>query len=94
MSDTKHTPGPWEIVERKDTWNIKAGNRCIARLQMKDGVLYDANLIVAAPELYEALDLALELLCVPEHARDAEWHEEYKTLVPVLARARGEGEKP
>ena len=60
MSDTKWTNGLWEIVERSDTWNIKAGNRCIARLQMKDGVLYDAHLIVAAPGLYEELEISTD----------------------------------
>lgn len=40
----------WEIVERSDTWNIKSGKRCIARLQKKVGAEADAKLIVAAVE--------------------------------------------
>jgi len=58
---TSGTPGPWEVVERSDTWNVKAGNRCIARLQKKAGAETDAHNIAALPDLLEALE-ALEHL--------------------------------
>jgi len=55
----KHTQGPWEVVERSDTFNIKAGNRCIARLQKKAGAKDDAYFIATLEsshaELLEAL---------------------------------------
>lgn len=62
---------------------------CVA-FGVAEEALANAHLIAAAPELYEALDLALELLSVPEHSQDEEWHEKHLTLAPVLAKARGE----
>ena len=56
------TPGPWEIYEKKDTFNIEAGKRCIARLQKKVGAEADANLIVIAPDLFNALKICANAL--------------------------------
>ena len=59
------TPGPWEVVEKSDTFNIKAGNRCIARLQKKAGAKGDARLIALAPDMLALCEsmLALEGDC-------------------------------
>ncbi len=36
----------WRVVEKRDTWNIEQGLRCIARLQKKVGSLEEAESIV------------------------------------------------
>ncbi len=53
---TDISPGPWEVVERSDTWNVKAGNRCIARLQKKTGAETEARAIAVLPDLLAALE--------------------------------------
>lgn len=69
-----HTPGPWEVVERSDTFNIKAGNRCIARLQKKAGAKDDAYFITTLEtshaELLGALKAVYEILAFYEGSEE------------------------
>ena len=51
----------WEVVERSDTWNVKQGKRCIARLQKKAGAHLEARRIAATPQLEQAVRLILGL---------------------------------
>jgi len=71
------------------TREARTSIEAFAQIRAELGHLREIN-----AELYDALDLAFELLSVPEHAQDKEWKERYETIAPVLARARGEAEKP
>ena len=86
MSDEKFTLGPWEVCDAEheadlfSVWAVYKG-RLIC-----DGVdKNEANLIAAAPDLYDALDnllASLESGPSPSPAEDAGWE--------ALAKARGE----
>ena len=45
----------WRIKEKVDTFNIKSGRRCIARVQKKAGALEDARKLSAADDMLIAL---------------------------------------
>jgi hypothetical protein len=51
----------WNVVERMDTWNVKQGKRCIARLQKKAGAHLEARRIASTPNLEQAVRLILGL---------------------------------
>ena len=94
MSEPKFTPGPWEIDERSDTWNVKGGKRCVGRVEKKHGAIWDAHLISAAPELFEALG-GLVSICedifetgLPVDARDTDPY--LLDAQDALAKALGE----
>lgn len=95
MSDTKHTPGPWEtsaIGHSKDSiqWDVygpDAGDM-IADLSNLPNAEANARLIAAAPQLYEALQRLCEpgRFCPeyedkPEHLADLEAGREALKLV-------------
>lgn len=70
-NETKHTPGPWwtqastangepEIVVNRP-WSAGGASVCVVESSRRhDVLLADARLIAAAPELLEALELALQ----------------------------------
>jgi hypothetical protein len=70
---SKHTPGPWKIstsrIKKQLQWaEVVVDGHCVADIPV-DFVAIDeaetmanAKLIAAAPELLEALELAVELL--------------------------------
>jgi hypothetical protein len=64
----KHTPGPWKFVQGGSgnfpTWNVRIGSNLVtlpsaASMETLDA---DARLIAAAPDLLEALKLALSII--------------------------------
>src|SRR6056300_1013694 len=67
---SKHTPGPWEVVELVDGYDIRSPkSRCrIATASDPEAVWgaigreEDACLMAAAPELLEALEATVSLL--------------------------------
>lgn len=74
MSAAQHTPGPWSAskIEDRAAFNIFTPGRCSALLTLEPGkydgadprtsnVEADARLIAAAPELLEALQVAVEI---------------------------------
>ncbi len=82
MSETKHTPGPWEFdgeyvwadavrgyVADPNTEDMTSG-RGLAKLEAPEMIKANGRLIAAAPELLEALQDALEYLQhhLPEEA--------------------------
>lgn len=94
-NETKHTPGPWQagradmasIVDGVDSKWIYAGDEYVAIASGRvtgtwETVMANAHLIAAAPELYEALEDAVDLLTAAG----------YSTLEhrAALAKARGE----
>ena len=100
MTKTKFTRGPWEIFLTGDERAIYIGtdlfgeNSSVAATVDVDIYgkesenLANANLISAAPELYEALDDLTEIAnrgSVPDYVRDA-----INTAKRALAKARGE----
>lgn len=67
MSESKHTPGPWDAIShdfgRKKVWEVVAGpeERTIVALNwFSTNAESDAKLIAAAPELLAACELALK----------------------------------
>lgn len=94
MSDTKHTPGPWNAVELEDG-NIVTGNtrHCGNVCELDLGTESDANarLIAAAPELLEALERALRWFDgdFPYGHEDVERGETAAAARAAIEKARG-----
>lgn len=97
---TKHTPGPWQTAMRQgDDWDsvvclpdrVHEICQCFHRgrsLAYKEECEANANLIAAAPEMYDALKQAKEFvedLQLP----DAEWGRVLDLLVATIAKAEG-----
>jgi hypothetical protein len=91
----KHTPGPWTISESAThvTVRNREGDAVFHDDKRLDGVLGDAHLIAAAPELLEALE---DLVCLAERAmresESGEWmvDEELRDARDAIEKARGE----
>lgn len=92
----KHTPGPWKITEHS---NVIRGNCSrllinitgpymapIAQLKGADNRA-NARLVAAAPELFDALVEALNLLNATTDAKDEQGREVLARLTRVLAGA-------
>ena len=77
---TKHTPGPWEVVE----WNvIFAGDKRIAEVDVNNpNDDTDAQLIAAAPDLLAALEAGVE--------NDMPMREWLNMAKAAIAKAKGE----
>ena len=93
MSETKHTPGPWE-VRNLTVW--AAGGNCTV-LDSPSGDLdhdcqADLQLAAAAPDLLAALEQVMPSLCACGNplpiARNREWR--YMTHAAAIAKAKGE----
>ena len=94
---TKHTPGPWAWESRRDSSlkNLIGDGKIIARaVDLTDLINFgesreaNARLIAAAPELLEALEVALEtLLEQPELVGDADIS--IRTIKAAIAKATG-----
>jgi hypothetical protein len=92
MSDTKFTPGPWQIYKENvmgvgDIAGVRTSDRWVVpRLNLN---INDLNLIAAAPELYDALR---ELLSRVANDKDchAYWCDAQEQAIKALAKARGE----
>lgn len=64
-TETKHTPGPWHVVEGRlpGSLEIFSNKTAVAELWRRADVqkeMANASLIAAAPELLEALSLIVE----------------------------------
>ena len=98
MSTLKHTPGPWEVIDRAQQHNTDAlhrylimqpeGNNTFIAKTIKeyDSVddLSNARLIAAAPELLDALRL---VLAHDGALTGADW----TAIRAAIAKAEGEG---
>lgn len=61
MTQSKHTPGPWDLLDGDNGYEITSGNIIIAQVTDEPcATQEDANarLIAAAPDLLEALEMA------------------------------------
>lgn len=90
---TKHTPGPWHVVEgklTKSSLEVHANSRAICELWRSwdsETELANARLIAAAPEMLEALQMiANELPCLDNLMSDKE--------IARAAIAKATGEAP
>jgi hypothetical protein len=69
-----YTPGPWRVKKRETTLSVYGAGRWpskpVATIARKDA--YNARLIASAPELLDALKLALPFVAAVyrEHGRD------------------------
>jgi len=86
MSELKATPGPWKYSPSKGKVlaMITGGGRILA-LFKRDPNPYNAYLMEAAPELYEALEALLETCHAEPHGQS-----ERRAAIAALAKARGE----
>jgi hypothetical protein len=92
---TNHTPGPWEVKRLVSSpfhvW-VKAADYtvvCVGQSRTRDNcesVMADARLIAAAPDLLEALVVAMDWLGDKGVTAD---HPEMRKLMAVRARAEG-----
>lgn len=64
MSETRFTPGPWRKATGITYCAVRSDEGVIADMRLVDGYYntFDASLIAAAPELYEALEFAAKTL--------------------------------
>ena len=114
MSEAKFTKGPWSTDYRKDfrgmynqdVFDKNGENICqCCWYPVKEGNAVtttnreaNANLIAAAPEMYDAIEAALRIdqlwtydVCDEEHAAEAEaLHSMRQKFIDALAKARGE----
>lgn len=106
MSNTKHTPGPWNasLVYRGENWNIAASGRLAVVECFNDDAEANARLIAAAPELLdlliEAVDLSDRVIAKlkekhpddpPRYMRTPEAQYLYERVSAAIAKATGAG---
>ena len=103
MSETKHTPGPWEVRTDGELFAICGPAKWIVtvdvdeegNIALQDGTSEyevnqaNANLIAAAPDLLAALERALPSLCKCG-SRDCYETEVHQQAVAAIAEAKGE----
>ncbi len=93
MSETKWTPGPWELADKYNCTDVRAvDGPYVADCNASAAIDWrtkeaNARLIAAAPELYEALENLRKLYDTDEGCRSMP---EYQAAIAALAKARGE----
>lgn len=96
MTDTKFTPGPWEVKEEGEKWlwvGPASWVKRICRVVLYNGTEREdkanAHLIAAAPDLYDALERAEYML--RQYGMRPEFYREVASEArSALAKARGE----
>ena len=88
MNNATHTPGPW-VVEGSDITNDYPDQGSRILIAEKVAIESDANLIAAAPAMYEALQTLVEYLStqVPADTLD-DWKHVFAAR-QALAQAEG-----
>ncbi|AUS00805.1 hypothetical protein NVP1278O_70 [Vibrio phage 1.278.O._10N.286.54.E8] len=90
MSEAKFTKGPWKLSENRDSYLIASENTgfsiCYTTLS-EDVDKYNANLMAAAPEMYEFLDIFVKLV---EDDSSEDFLYKFNDIKLLLAKARGE----
>lgn len=91
MSAPAFTPGPWKVGDTYTAgWPVKAGGHIVALAQYLGGTdpaHCNANLIAAAPDLYEAL--AAMATMHPDWANRLGYTEALEAANAALAKANG-----
>lgn len=98
MSDTKFTPGPWELSLEVPNWgegeddpefySVYIGGEAVD--VPTDNAKADANLIAAAPDLYAALEAMFAIGTTSECHEGPCGHKACGLAKAALAKARGE----
>ena len=90
MMPRAHTPGPWIVVKDGDHDRIETRiGSPIARVDnMRNAYKGNARLIAAAPDLLEALELALHFIETPGDFQPHERLEVIQDLNAALAKVR------
>ena len=90
MSKCNWTQGPWQKVTGKTYCAVRVDSGVIADMRIAGGYYntFDADLIAAAPEMYDALDVLMDAT----GPGDAEQllAEERENIMALLAKARGQ----
>lgn len=84
----KHTKGPWELYQVNKTETRVYGKPMSRNVATITGSGADANLISAAPEMLEALQIAMECLDSPEFRHEHPSVEHH--IRHAIAKAKGE----
>lgn len=96
---SKATPGPWSVEHKMDEYGQKVwwvNTPYVEPAAAKCFDLNNANLISAAPDMYEALEIASESIryalsvCMSRTREEAELEEAQEYVDRALAKARGE----
>ena len=101
MTDTKFTPGSWEVrieqilpTSKAECFTVATDNFDIVSPMLGIRNEQDANLIAAAPDLYEALEIMLADYWEGSECFDKESQAYAKTVInqsrAALTKARGE----
>lgn len=95
MNKTKHTPGPWFVdSNHEDACFVGQDDGCaVASMVCGDGqdMRANAQLIAAAPEMLEALELAnLYILSISNHPDIHNATALHLKLQDLIAKAKGE----
>lgn len=99
MSEAKHTPGPWRVVDIpfNDKRNyregygiaIEADDSCVALIDSPDATQRgNAHLIAAAPALLAALERVMATMPC-DHDATYEFYEATKDACAAIAEAKG-----
>ena len=89
--ETKWTPGPWEVQAQDERWVVVSAvtGKPITGWGNVRQLSPDAELIAAAPELYEALEQAMDEMVGKVNSK----HPVFGVGGAALAHARGEKTK-
>ena len=96
----KHTPGPWKAnIDNNGDYivTIRSYRRVYvnATYEDDDNVKYDASLIAAAPEMYEAIRWLLHLRSGVSkggddfRVTDDEWNDAWESAISAITKAEG-----
>lgn len=97
MSETKHTPGPWDDASNyPESHSVRIFSKChyIATVgnsdDTKEQTEANARLIAAAPDLLVDLESCVAFLLQPSEARPLARHAAIQKALVDIAKAKGQ----
>lgn len=87
MTNTKHTPAPWKVNGTQVHADNKHESLIADVFDQNEACKANARLIAAAPELLEALEIALE--ASTQGRDDKSWED---AAIAAIAKAKAKGE--
>jgi len=89
MTDTKHTPGPWEFIESDSNTSICGDQLLIADVNIRlSAAKANANLIHAAPDLLESAEAVIKMITTMK--ADSLNFPLWKNLDAAIKKAKGQ----